>query len=375
MRERDQQKAPASEVVRNSEDQLQRVATLRRRAADLLVEAARLQQETHDFALAELGPVNGAAAYNLACMSADIDPDMRGAADDVTPPEAAVPVVAEARQVARIAAPPVPVIEPLAEAVSRSVVVPPVPITATIQRDPVPTRQADDDPSRMVLYGVEVKRSKAAEAAEVVDQAKSAAARRHKHNPYAIDRGRNAWRNALFVAALAAEASGQSEAAVETQDEVDTEVNTDREALDGTVGPREAVVEVSVSDPVDSTPHPSSGDVLDDTSEDGPAATDNVVSRAVPYTQNAAQEVPVNRGSAAPSSTPPPFVRPATVPDLHVSRPITGRVVAHGQASPMPEGLKGIPRADAGKPSTPVTPIKPAAIRTPLPSFLRKDPQ
>jgi hypothetical protein len=213
----------------------------------------------------------------------------------------------------------------------------------------------NDDPSRLSIYGVEIKRAKIKEADEVVAQAKSAAAQGRKANPYAGQRGRNSWRDALYAAAYAAHALAPMNHAIPAPVSV----------LTAEAAPAKAAI--AMEPPIEPSP---------------------VSPRAVPYTRNAAQSATAKRPDEKPTPrvTETPSARKAPTGEaMHRPQPIQGRVVAHGQASPMPDGLKeAVQRmeeklADPNQSEEialsigPVTALKPLTARRP--DFLGRRPQ
>jgi hypothetical protein len=386
MKDREQQKAPAWEVVRDTEDRLERVSDLRRRAADLLREAARRQQQAYEYAVSELGLVNGSHAYDLACMSASIDPDLRDGADrresgGVPAAERSAGAAAEAERPIPVkpddVLPRTPTATPVhspSAAPEKSAAPQPATRPAAPPTRTEPVSQFADDPTRLVLHGVEVKRSKAQEANEVVEAARSAAARGHKSNPYSGDRGRNAWRNALFVAALAAHGGDTTDPAV-TMAAFSAPAPSTPEG--GDAADRDEPFEdddgTDVLDDETRASAPMTAAVEPAEAPSRPAAAPTF-SRSVAYTENPVQTAPVT-AAPRPAAVPPfvaqaPRPRAEDVAELHVSRPIAGRTVAHGQASPMPEGLKDVRRIEGDAQAAPVLALKP---QIPRPPFLRRD--
>jgi hypothetical protein len=248
---------PASEVVRIAESLLLRAQGMRSQAADLMAQAVKAQAEAETVAVTNLGEAHGRAAYMLACLTMGIPLETPPAPNTPTitvapplpvepsPVELAVvpqaevehPVtVAQAVEIAPSQSAP-PVVHPRQTAEMRPVETSPASETKTpsisvsVLMTPASEDESDGDdetaargaplaadPSRLVLYDVEIKRSKLAEANEVVAQAVNAAAQNKKSNPYSGDRGRNAWRNLLFIAALAHHAGSAKTQRVESDD-------------------------------------------------------------------------------------------------------------------------------------------------------------
>ncbi|MBY3433445.1 hypothetical protein HFN89_04725 [Rhizobium laguerreae] len=415
-----QQKTPVSEVIRSSESFIHRVIDIRRRAAELSEQAARLQEEAYLSAISELGVDDGAMAFGLACRGLGVDPTLRSgfvavesaaAADlpassqPVVAPESPAPVVAATGATARpsVAEPPAPIVE--VRAARQTVVERPVAPAPRQVIPPVATHStvAQDDPSRLLRYGVAIKRSKLSEAEEVIEQARRTAAQNRKANPYAEDRGRNAWRNTLFAAVLSQESADAetSEDAAEVADLGDHKIETAAPDLVGELDDPATYVRPALSSDAaspetveadgDDEPSRASGtadvgdddDVLDDAPPAAATAPQAPVmpSRAVSFTNNPVQSSPQSQRDPAPSA-PPSFVRqtsfdrtapasaPAT-PEVHVDRPVHNRTFAHGQAVPMPKSLKEAltKKVDDEKPATPT--ISPAPLRK-APSFIRR---
>ncbi|MCS4089494.1 hypothetical protein [Rhizobium sp. BK176] len=422
-----QQRTPVSEVIRNSESFIHRVIDIRRRAAELSEQAARLQEEAYLAAVDELGVEDGAMAFGLACRGLGVDPTLRsGFAAVETPVVVAVAPAAQAPAVAEVEAPvrpvqavprqsqaqgpaPAPaavsVVEPVRQVpVERPVVAAPRSVVPQVQAQ---APAAHGDPSRLVRYGVEIKRAKLSEAEDVIEQARRTAAQNRKANPYAEDRGRNAWRNTLFAAVLAQE-SGHSEdedtadvVAVLSAANVDNAPSLAEAAIHGTETATEDVSafetpteDTQESDAVDELSNVivnlgEDDDVLDDASSiaEPAAPPPPMPSRAVAFTNNPVQSAPQQHRAAEPSA-PPQFARqtsfsraaPApspSTPEVHVDRPVQNRTFAHGQAVPMPKSLKEAltKKAEAEDEKQAGPTISPAPIRRPPPSFLdnRKD--
>jgi hypothetical protein len=410
-----QQRTPVSEVIRNSESFIHRVIDIRRRAAELSEQAARLQEEAYLAAVDELGVEDGAMAFGLACRALGVDPTLRSGFTAVETPavvvvsapaartavvavEVPAPVTAPAPRQPAVEAPaPVAAVQTVPQvAVGRSVGVAPRPLVSPVVAQ-APTTQGD--PSRLVRYGVEIKRAKLAEAEDVIEQARRTAAQNRKANPYADDRGRNAWRNTLFAAVLSQE-SGHSEEEDVTDNSAVAFVDAEFEA------PVAVTDDVSSHNPPSDEPEEgdASSNVIVDLSQDNDADDDvlddassvveqpapqpapplpAIPSRAVAFTDNPVQSASQPQrdpGASAPPVRQTSFSRAApapspSTPEVHVDRPVQNRTFAHGQAVPMPKSLKEAltRKVDDEKQSSPT--ISPAPIRRPLPSFLdnRKD--
>lgn len=427
-----QQRTPVSEVIRNSESFVHRVIDIRRRAAELSEQAARLQEEAYLAAVDELGVEDGAMAFGLACRGLGVDPTLRSGftaletAVVAVAPAAQPPVAVEAQAPVRAAPPaprqpavetpaPVTVVETVRQAaVERSVAPASRPVASTVSAQATQAPATHGDPSRLVRYGVEIKRAKLAEAEEVIEQARRTAAQNRKANPYADDRGRNAWRNTLFAAVLSQEGHSADQDAAEVGDDI-TAVDIHRTAPAVGVESHEDVVaaeDVSSEDASYEEPegdgvhddpsdvvvginddHDADDDVLDDQSfvlepdpQPAPSPPPAMPSRAVVFTNNPVQSARPPQRDADPSAPPvrqTSFSRAAPVPspstpEVHVDRPVQNRTFAHGQAVPMPKGFKEVKealsrKAEDEKQASPT--ISPAPLRRPPPSFLdnRKD--
>lgn len=419
------QKTPVSEVIGNTESFIHRVIDIRRRAAELSEQAARLQEEAYLAAVRDLGPEDGPMAFALACRGLGVEPSLRsGFAAPVaisTPVSASQVVIAPPVSVQAVPAPletapsaPVVAARPPAPAPEQPEVRVVAPTPAAVTRQPPvhsvpvsPSSVEHDDPSRLVRYGVAIKRSKLAEAEEVIDQARRTAAQNRKSNPYSDDRGRNAWRNTLFAAVLSAESGNAEQSApipaqpiVSSSDEAIAETNllSEQEIPDVDDAPEKSPAKEAFpaqeesgaqDEPVEGIEESDDDDVLDDAppvTEVASAAAPVLPSRAVAFTNNPVQSAPQPASETRAPSQPPvprqpsPFARavPAPAPspasDVHVDRPVTNRTFAHGQAVPMPKSLKEainlketIKKIDDEKPSTPT--ITPPPLRK-APSFI-----
>ena len=435
----------ASEVFRTAESTLSRAIDVRRRAAELAVQADRLQKEAYAAFIAEFGEEDAPFAYRIACRSLGVDhsdisiPTPAPVAASASllsqspPPEMAVveprlpPVAAQAQPVAS----PRPEPESIAP---KALPVAPIPVEAPVA-NPVQTVAVSEpvtaeDPSRLERYGVAVKRSKLAEAEEVIDQARRAAAQNRKSNPYADDRGRNAWRNTLFAAVLSAEGAPSQDgssvrepvrparvqepseaepapAPIRVEDavaayDVDDAVLADIEDMDSamasledtgseagetddeaSLGSEDIDVHLDLASDVQSSAAPTTvpdPDVLDDDHDTPPP------SRSVPFTRNPAQMptatprppfVDTAGQDKPPLSKPsPPFARSVPTsaektPKVHVPAPVQNRTLAHGQSVPVPPGLtehlKTLQSGQASTQEPPSAPIKTPSRPAPTP--------
>lgn len=381
----DSRRVPVSEILHDVEKLLLQAVSVRERMAALEVQAAKWQKDALDFAVESLGETAGRSAYELACRGlgisvADNDAQVKIAEPSPAPaPSSTAPMVVvkedivepvppaspalslpevgsldgvdaddETSQLAAISAEP----DPLEEETGSSVQT----------HDLVPA----SDPTRLVLYGVEIRRAKHAEAMEVIELARRTAAQNKKTNPYDGDRGRNAWRNSLFAAVLAELSLPGTDLSLETAAEVDVE---------------EAPEQVETSSPtpaIESGFDPLDEDLHSDENASSPALEEEqkspIPSRAVPFTRNPVQSKLEDAGVRAMPTTKPSFSNTPseTTPetDIHVPKPVVGRVFAHGQASPMPAGLKeALEKKDAQPKSAPVTPVRTLMSR---PSFLKQ---
>lgn len=188
---------PASEIVRNAE-----LALLK--AAELRVEADKIEQEARNRALEVMGPIKGAVAYDMAVWSvqevmseikggsaATSTPSLSLHAPDIGTSEAALPSVH-------------PVVEPEAKKLDvfvTAITSPVLPVEQVIEvRKPSIQILSPVMAPANELYGIDVPPSRLAEGDDIVAQAKSYASNGRKGNPFANDRGKNAWRKALFNA-------------------------------------------------------------------------------------------------------------------------------------------------------------------------------
>lgn len=373
-----------------------------------------MQEEAYVSIIEELGDEEGPFAYRLACRSIGVDPAARLQATPSVAPVIAPPTVtahpaphqvvarpsADPQTVAAVFAP-APVSAPPVRSLPVEPIEPVPYVAPAIVRTPeVRPQPVSDDPSRLERYGVAIKRSKLAEAEEVIEQARRTAAQNRKSNPYSDDRGRNAWRNTLFAAVLSAE-GGQGEddtapshveavPAIPVSLPVDPSrsVEVEEEPVSyPDVAETDSFSDVDVFSSVDDEDNgygdvaaPVSAiavepDVLDTAPVTPPA-------RSVPYTRNPAQTPPPK--DPAPADVPPfarkvpPFVKTEppkqdSTPKVHVSAPVQNRTHAHGQAVPAPPGLtehlKSMQAGQQAAAAGPVTTPKRPPVSTP--AFLR----
>jgi hypothetical protein len=428
------QKTPVSEVIGNTESFIHRVIDIRRRAAELSEQAARLQEEAYSAAIRDLGAEDGQMAFALACRGLGVDPSLRSGFDAPpavipTPISTAAIVAANTAVMAPVVAPAVALVPVATVALSPVTASLPTSVPASEQMDvrtvqtitqPPATRLVQhlapsgqtiasteqDDPSRLVRYGVAIKRSKLAEAQEVIDQALRTAAQNRKSNPYSDDRGRNAWRNTLFSAVLSAQPGGSDQSTSLAQEPVfpashevvpapvsvvedkiqDVEATEVTAQAEESASEHDAHVDLTVL--IEEIEDTDNADVLDDAMPVLEIASPAPIlpSRAVAFTNNPVQSANQLNGETRAPSPPPlsrqssPFSRSvpspvsAAVPEVHVDRPVQNRTFAHGQAVPMPRGLKEaislketIKKIDDEPPSTPT--ITPPPLRK-APSFI-----
>jgi len=184
---------PASEIVRAAEAAV-------RRAFELRAEADAIEAEARSRAVEALGNDLGAAAMDMARLTASTRAaGQQGDAGQTKGPAIQPEAVSEAA-----AEPSMPLAgSDGTAAVHRQAAVP--------ERGDSPTAASTDSPD---LCGVDVPPSRMQEAEEIVSQAESLFQQGRKSNPYASDRGKNAWRKALFRAAWEKLATaGEAEAA------------------------------------------------------------------------------------------------------------------------------------------------------------------
>lgn len=170
----DGRRVTASDVVRDAEARLTRSAALREEARRLMEVADAMDLETLAMAVAALGEGPGKVAYDLAAMS-------------VGGSVASVPQ-AEPKQF-----PPPP---------PNSASVPSPPSALVAERESR-ERESVEAPTHEFFHGVKIPSSRRAEAEDIVSEARAVVAQGKKQNPYAADRGKNAWRGNLFRAVLA----------------------------------------------------------------------------------------------------------------------------------------------------------------------------
>lgn len=179
------QRLLASEVVRKAEVALARAASLREEAMRLMREAESIEASTKRMATDVLGDAHGTAAFELARLST---------ASGVVPLEATA-----------TGEDPVQTTVKFDDAVSLDTpLTGPQPSSSPAAPPPVPQTAPDTEirAERTVVHGVEVPASRLAEAEKLVAEARAIASQGKKNNPYAGDRGKNAWRRSLFKAVL-----------------------------------------------------------------------------------------------------------------------------------------------------------------------------
>lgn len=369
-------KRSASEVIRDTEMILQRVVAERERAAALLKYSNTLQQEAYDLAISALGDVVGTNAYDLACTVLQVDPSERtgdnsgghnnASSEWVVTPEKEDfgPKTTSLSETAE------EVVKPVNSVSKPSSIVKKSPSKSTDVKAAV-------DGSKLIFYGVEVKRAKKIEAESLIEKAKNAVSQNKKSNPYESDRGRNSWRNHLFQAVLSAESLESS------NEEADEDLTDDADNFGATSEEDIAVVDTSDSNNQSDT----SSDLEIDATEppaiapdpfDDPVVKPPSNPRSTPFARSPVRFTPV-------TTSPPPkdeVVTGETIEDtsddvsedekidIHTVKAVEGRVPAHGQSSPMPEGLaEEIRKRSSPITSSPVAPSRPVIAK---PSFLNK---
>lgn len=166
---------PASQIIREAEEQLQK-------AVELRLEALRIEDLAKQELVDLLGLVNGSAAYDIAMWSLNNEDR-----SDVT---------YTGEQLERST----PATEKPSEQSSQA---PSTGRTKQVQQvSEVASNKVSkiDDVSKNTLYGIVIPAPRMAEAEEIVIQAKSFNSQGRKTNPFANDRGKNAWRKSLFNA-------------------------------------------------------------------------------------------------------------------------------------------------------------------------------
>jgi len=171
----DGRRVSASDVVRDAEASLGRSAALREEARRLMAAADAMDAETRAMAVAALGEALGNNAFELALLSVGGAP--------ATQPVAAREYAA--------AVPPAPV-------------PPPTEVPGGQEQSRPPERQDQPaGPAHEFFHGIKIPAQRRSEAEEIVAEARGLVAQGKKQNPYAADRGKNAWRGNLFRAVLA----------------------------------------------------------------------------------------------------------------------------------------------------------------------------
>lgn len=187
---------PASVIVRSAEAAVQRAASLREAARLYLEEADTIEAAARASAVEVLGEELGEAALRMAALTVAALP---------VAPQAAPAVLEQTQSPAAVVSaftPPVAVSHPV-----------PAPSAAAAPSEEVVQPKTSEAPAKIELYGIDVPPSRMQEAAEITAQASAMFSQGRKTNPYASDRGKNAWRKALYKAAwdsLASEAGDLS---------------------------------------------------------------------------------------------------------------------------------------------------------------------
>lgn len=248
---------PASEIIREAEKQLIDAHKMRISAYNLLREAASVEEQARTITIEAMGHENGLIAFEMAKWSMS---GVEGYAVNIDLPAtkpAAVRPVSEQKNSAPAAA--TSEVRAMRTDVSHK----------TSPEIKTPPRTVSTHKEQ--YFGENVPPARIAEADEIVAQASSYVAQGRKGNPYGSDRGKNAWRKALFTAAFnhIATKSGFTSVSEEEDDLTPSGPSveaTDMKANDVKVSPSLAVVAVDLT-----TGHQAEIDEL--TAEEASAAT------------------------------------------------------------------------------------------------------
>ncbi|WP_315923064.1 hypothetical protein [Mesorhizobium sp. SP-1A] len=179
---------PASEIIREAEKQLIDAHKMRISAYNLLREAASVEEQARTITIEAMGHENGLIAFEMAKWSMS---GVEGYAVNIDLP-ATKP--AEVR----------PVSEQKNSAPTAAITEIGVTRTGTSHKTApeIKTPLRTESTHKEQYFGENVPPARIAEADEIVAQASSYVAQGRKGNPYGSDRGKNAWRKALFTAAF-----------------------------------------------------------------------------------------------------------------------------------------------------------------------------
>jgi len=174
---------PASEIIREAEKQLIDAHKMRISAYNLLREAASVEEKARTVTIEAMGPENGLIAFEMAKWSMS---GIEGYAVNIDLPTTkpvskqmnAFPTAAKTE------------IGATRTDISNK--------TSPETKTPLRTESAHKEQ----YFGENVPPARIAEADEIVAQASAYVAQGRKGNPYGSDRGKNAWRKALFTAAF-----------------------------------------------------------------------------------------------------------------------------------------------------------------------------
>jgi len=190
---------PASEVIRQSESEIGRAAQLREQAKRILEQAASIEREARSSAVIAMGQEKGEAAFRLAVWSV-YGNDAALEEQSVANGGAGLPVVVKETS-------PESAADPHFDDGNGRI----AEHSGGVSVDGEDAGQTDEKAAsteshhvrRNVFFGVDVPPSRTDEAEEVIEKAKSFISQGRKSNPYGKDRGKNAWRKALFNAVWA----------------------------------------------------------------------------------------------------------------------------------------------------------------------------
>lgn len=316
----------ASEVVKEAEATLTRASALRAEARRLLETAEGVEREARADAIRALGEAHGIAAFSLALLSF---------------PEASAALTAEPTTMAPLAATPLPV---------------PAMRTETPGSIPQPSAAApetaeDASPGRTSMWGVDVPAPRVEEAKALIAEATAMAAQGKKTNPYATDRGKNAWRRSLFTAVI--DGLGNPEALVDALPQRSKLAS----AFDA--------VPLSPAPPPASVPTPSrSVDPTNDVASTEDAHEGEVANPCDPEERPSLAEHGGASEEAVSHASPMPLNDPLDddLPDEPFkSHPVTNRRAGFGNPVPKPPGLAEAQARTAGAGLRPVR--RPSFVR------------
>lgn len=192
---------PASEIIKKTEEQLSEAQKKRLAALELLNEAGLIEEQAKAFTVDSMGAENGLMAFELAKWSVS-------SREEVSVPSTGLDVLPSK-------------VDEGVEKVDRQVVEEP---SKVVKSTKVKALQSKRD-NRDKYFGANVPSSRVLEAEEILVQVASYVSQGRKGNPFANDRGKNAWRKALFNAAYVSMVANGVEhaAAAESMDSTEVE--------------------------------------------------------------------------------------------------------------------------------------------------------